>query len=621
MKLSVIALDYDGTITRNDALDPAVREAIAAARANGITVLLVTGRILDELRRVAGDLHFVDGVVAENGAVAHFPQSGHTSTLGPVVTTAFVEELGRRGIPHQVGTCLVDADANEAPRLLDVIRGLELPLVLLFNGGRVMALPQGVSKATGLHTVLGSLRLSAHNTVAIGDRENDHELLRLAEVGAAVEWGSSALRAAADVVVTGSGPAAVAEYIRALAAAGTVPPAPRARRRLRLGYTDDGREFSLGVRGRNVLVAGDAKSGKSWVAGLLSEQLILYGYCVCVIDPEGDYRSLEALPGVSVLGGDDPPPTARELLRALRYPDRSVVLDLSRRPHDEKVEYIRAVLPALTEIRRRTGLPHRVVLDEAHYFLHEADADRLLDLENDGYTVVTYWASRLPAELLARTDVMIVTRESSPVEIASLQRWCSPCDRTDPSRWSMLRHLATAQAVALPVTDEAQGDLVLFTLGPRLTPHVRHREKYVDVPIAESRAFVFRQENHRPEHRARTLREFVGELERSAAGLHDYVVRGDFSRWIQDVFGDFALAGTIRTLEDRHRSTPRAETTSEIASAIRGRYDLAPDRSHADGSSAGPEAAARRSSSSARWHGEGQPRSSRTTRPNASSGS
>ena len=30
----------------------------------------------------------------------------------------------------------------------------------------------------------------ARNTVAVGDAENDHELLRLAEVGAAVEWGS-----------------------------------------------------------------------------------------------------------------------------------------------------------------------------------------------------------------------------------------------------------------------------------------------------------------------------------------------------------------------------------------------------------------------------------------------
>ena len=77
MKLSVLALDYDGTIANGDTLHASVREAIAAARARGILVVLVTGRILDALRRVAGDLHFVDGVIAENGAVVHFPDSGH----------------------------------------------------------------------------------------------------------------------------------------------------------------------------------------------------------------------------------------------------------------------------------------------------------------------------------------------------------------------------------------------------------------------------------------------------------------------------------------------------------------------------------------------------------------
>ena len=118
-----------------------------------------------------------------------------------------------------------------------------LPLVLLFNSGRVMVLPQGVSKATGLHTALETLRLSPRNTVAIGDRENDHELLRLAEVGVAVSWGSPALRSAADVVLEGWGPPAVAEYVRGLAASGTLPVPRRARRRLLLGYTEDGREF------------------------------------------------------------------------------------------------------------------------------------------------------------------------------------------------------------------------------------------------------------------------------------------------------------------------------------------------------------------------------------------
>lgn len=54
MRLSVLALDYDGTIARHDRLDPSVLDAIATARTRGITVVLVTGRILNELRRVAG---------------------------------------------------------------------------------------------------------------------------------------------------------------------------------------------------------------------------------------------------------------------------------------------------------------------------------------------------------------------------------------------------------------------------------------------------------------------------------------------------------------------------------------------------------------------------------------
>ncbi|MEO8257316.1 MAG: HAD family hydrolase [Acidobacteriota bacterium] len=577
VKLSVIALDYDGTIARGEALEPSVREAIAAARTAGIIVLLVTGRILDELRRVAGDLHFVDGVIAENGAVLHFPESGRTSLLAPQVPERFLAELRRRGLPFAAGTCLVDADANDAPRLLEVIRALELPLVLIFNRGRVMTSPQGVSKATGLGVALETLRLSARNTVAIGDAENDHELLRLVEVGVAVEWGSQALQAAADVVLAGSGPPAVAVYIRKLAASGSLPIPRRGRRRLLLGHLEDGREFSLAVRGRNVLVTGDAKSGKSWAAGLLCEQLILHGYCVCAIDPEGDYSSLENLPGVTVLGREDPPPTPRELLRALRYPDRSVVIDLSRQPHDDKVQYIRAVLPALNVLRRRTGLPHRILLDEAHYYLHDADAPQLLDLERNGYTIVTYCGSRLPQALLAATEVMIVTCESNPAEMEALRACCAKCGAIDAGRWAILGHLNVGQAVALPITEEAEGELKLFTIAPRLTTHVRHREKYVDVPVSAHRAFVFNA-NGQPRHGIRTLRQFVSELEGTPPPLLEgYLVRGDFSRWIADVFGDRALADDLRRLEQRYRAGSRGQTVPEMANAVRGRYDLLGD--------------------------------------------
>ncbi len=581
MKLSVLALDYDGTIAQRDVLEPAVRDAIAAARTSGIVVLLVSGRTISELHRVAGDLHFVDGIVAENGAVIHFPQSGHTTVVGPSIPPQLPVELGRRGIVFQSGQCLVDADANEAPKLLDVIRALELPIVLNFNGGRVMASPQGVSKATGLKAALDTLRLSPRNTLAIGDRENDHELLRLAEVGVAVEWGSPALRADADFVLPGAGPPAVAEYLRKVVPAGQLPTPPRARRRLLLGYTDDGREFSLSVRGRNVLVAGDVKSGKSWVTGLLCEQLILHGYCVCVVDPEGDYRSLEALPGVAVLGGEGAPPTPRELLRALRYPDRSVVLDLSRLRHEEKIGYIRTVLPTLNVLRRRTGLPHRIVVDEAHYFLHDPDVTDLLDLDQNGYTFVTYHAAGLPTALLAATEVMIVTCESNPLEIEALKRACARCGKVDVGRWEALHRLRVGQAVALPITEEAGGSLRAFTMGPRLTPHVRHREKYVDMPVAEDRAFVFRANGNGPVHRVRTLRQFVIVLESLPTRSFDgYLRRGDFSRWIQQVFGDGTLGSDLRALEARYRDGGGANAVTDVVAAVRSRYDLAEEEEH-----------------------------------------
>ena len=575
MKLSVLALDYDGTIATDRGVDADVRQAIAGARTNGTTVLLVTGRILSELRRVAGDLHFVDGVVAENGAVIHFPDSEYTSVLAPPLQGSLVAGVEAAHIAVRAGECLLDADAADGQRLLALIRELELPYALVFNRGRVMVMPQGVSKATGLHSALDVLRLSPRNMVAIGDAENDHELLRLAELGVAVQWGSGVLQSSADAIVVGRDPRDTAAYIRALSSGDHLPLPARARRYLRLGHTEDGREFALAVKGRNVLVAGDATSGKSWIAGLLCEQLILHGYCVCVLDPEGDYCSLEGLPGVTVLGGEDPPPTPRELLKALRYPDRSVVIDLSRLPHDEKRAYIRAALPAVNQLRRRTGLPHRILLDEAHYFLHDAEAHQLLDLERNGYTIVTYCASRLPPALLAATEVMIVTCESNHEELAELHRRCQTCQaRVDSSAWrTLLSHLRTGQAVALPITEEAGGELRLFNIGRRLTPHVRHREKYVDVPVTELKAFIFS-----PDARVRTLREFATVLEgESSDSLGGYLQRGDFSRWIGDVFGDRALAAEIREQERRYVEKLDGDTIPEIVRAIRGRYDLSSD--------------------------------------------
>lgn len=577
MKLLVLALDYDGTIAQNDVLDPDVRNAIAELRAKGIVVVLVTGRILADLRRVAGDLHFVDAVVAENGAVIEFPDSGYSAVLGQPPPPGLLTELRQQGIPCVVGRSIVEADTREAPRILAVLQRLELPLVLVFNRGRVMILPQAISKATGLHEALAILRLSEHNAIGIGDAENDHELLRACEVGVAVAWGSEALKRSADYVLPGTGPGSVAVYLRELGWRVRVPVPPKTRRRLLLGHADDGRPLALAVNGRNVLVAGDPKSGKSWVTGLLCEQLILYGYCLCILDPEGDYTSLEALPGVLVFGGADPLPRTRDLLRALRHADVSVVIDLSHTAHKEKLEYLRNILPALATLRRHTGLPHRIVVDEAHYFLHGPHVKELLDLERNGYTLVTYRASELHRDVLSASQAVVVTRESDPQEVDALRALCSSCEgRMTEEEWrQLLGNLVIGEAAALPITAEAEGDVRRIRLAPRLTPHVRHLAKYIDIPVSEGRAFVFSRGGSPMGRQARTLREFVGVVEELPAdALDGHLRRSDFSNWIANVFGDYPLAKSLKQLECQYRAGSVNDVATGVAHAIRSRYEF-----------------------------------------------
>src|ERR1700681_1875291 len=83
MKFAVLALDYDGTVAVDGVLDPSVRHAIAELRQQRIAVVLVTGRRLADLRRVAGDLTCFDVVVGENGAVLEFPRHRPAPRDGP----------------------------------------------------------------------------------------------------------------------------------------------------------------------------------------------------------------------------------------------------------------------------------------------------------------------------------------------------------------------------------------------------------------------------------------------------------------------------------------------------------------------------------------------------------
>jgi hydroxymethylpyrimidine pyrophosphatase-like HAD family hydrolase len=223
VKLEVVALDFDGTIAEHGVLHPAIPAAIARLREREIMVVLVTGRILDDLRAVAGDLRFVDAVVAENGAVLAFPTSGHTQVLGAAPSPTFLAELRRRGVPAKHGMVVVEADVEFASTIQAVIREQHLALALIFNRDRVMVLPEANDKATGLRELLRLLQRSEHHAIGVGDAENDHALLATCAIGAAVAWGSPALKAMADVIIEGTGPEAVAAFMERLAADPAIP--------------------------------------------------------------------------------------------------------------------------------------------------------------------------------------------------------------------------------------------------------------------------------------------------------------------------------------------------------------------------------------------------------------
>jgi hypothetical protein len=345
-----------------------------------------------------------------------------------------------------------------------------------------------------------------------------------------------------------------------------------------MGTREDGRELALAIRGRNALIVGDPRSGKSWVTGLACEQLILQGYSVCMIDPEGDYRTLETLPGVVVFGGEDPPPELPDLARVLRHPDMSVVIDLSHAPYQEKMDYMKSLLPMLAAIRRKTGLPHRIVIDEAHYFLHEPNAEELLDLTLGAYTLVTYRMSDLSAHLRKAIESVIVKRTTEPRELAALMEIAGA--KSDSAiNETTLASLNLDEAVLMPGIEEAAGKSVKFKLYPRLTSHVRHKAKYLDVQLMKEQGFVFTEHGKAAGKPARTLNEFVSGLANFQPSIiSGHALRGDFSQWIGDVFRDHFLASDIRKLEQRHRIGHVQDLTDSLIAVIQERYDISPKR-------------------------------------------
>jgi hypothetical protein len=128
----------------------------------------------------------------------------------------------------------------------------------------------------------------------------------------------------------------------------------------------------------------------------------------------------------------------------------------------------------------------------------------------------------------------------------------------------------------LPGTHEAHGRLRRFELLSRMTSHVRHKAKYLDVQLIDEQAFVFTDgRGDRVGRPARSLRDFFQFLKVCPANvLAGHARRGDFSQWIAGVFHDRLLASGIGKIEQRIKSGHELNLADSLMKAIQERYDF-----------------------------------------------
>jgi hydroxymethylpyrimidine pyrophosphatase-like HAD family hydrolase len=570
-----LACDFDGTLAVEDRIGPSVREALERARMAGFRLLLVTGRTFFELTRVCDCLELFDAVVAENGAVLYYPGSAMIRDQGPPVAARFLADLDRRGVYFQVGRVIVGTARGDEAAVKEALAGAGVTRDIIYNRAALMLLPAGVSKGSGVLQALRFLELSPHDVLALGDAENDLPLFDACGFSGCPGDSVQAVRERADWVFPGGAgdgiAAAIGEQI--LPDRLVVPPSPR--HRIALGWVAATSEpVAIPARGVNVLIQGDPHSGKSWLAGAIVERLVTARYAVCVIDPEGDYRVLARMPGlisVEIVEHDD---VDRTLDHLRKIPSASAVMDLSRLPHAGKVAFIERALRKIREVRHLVGRPHWVLIDEAHYSLHaEGVAADVLGLEDRGFCFVTYRPGWVRDSLVRAVDIVVLGRTTSREGLALLDAVLRVPASVRAGIAATLARLRRGEFMLLQRRGNHEPIVLTFVAASRQTVHVRHLTKYVDSSVPPGREFLLRYRDGRVTATADSLQSFRRAVEAAPDEvLAHHAARGDFSRWVRDVFADPELARLLRKIEARFRRGELPDLRRGIDALIAVRY-------------------------------------------------
>src|SRR5947209_4245802 len=219
MHYLALACDYDGTLASDGKVSPQTITALEQVVASGRKLLLVTGRILQDLQQAFARLDLFAYVVAENGAVLYQPSSSTETLLGEAPPEKFIQALHAHNVePLVPGRVIVATLHPHETTVLEVIREMGLERQMIFNKGAVMILPTGVNKGTGLAAALNELKISPHNVVAIGDAENDHSFLTMCGCSVAVSNALPSLKEQANYTTKADHGDGVIELIEQLLA-------------------------------------------------------------------------------------------------------------------------------------------------------------------------------------------------------------------------------------------------------------------------------------------------------------------------------------------------------------------------------------------------------------------
>ena len=569
MRYLALCCDYDGTIAHHGLVDEPTLDALKRLRESGRKLVLVTGRELDELQTVFPHLDLFARVVAENGALIYRPETREERLLDEAPPQTFVDKLIERGVgPISVGRVIVATWEPHENTVLETIRDCGLELQVIFNKGAVMVLPAGINKASGLRAALAELNMSPHNAVGVGDAENDHAFLSICECAVAVANALEAVKTKADIVTFADHGAGVTELIEEMLAddlasreGGTL-----ARHDICLGKDAQGKVIGLSPFRVSALVVGTSGGGKSTVVAGLVERLRATNYNFCIIDPEGDYDSVES---AVVLGNPEHAPTVDECMQLLGKPDQNAVINLLGVKLEDRPLFFLSLFSRIRELRARTGRPHWLIVDEAHHTMpaNWRPTDQNLPERLEGVVMVSVSPNLVAPSVLRALDTLIVLGNKPREmlrEFADANRAATPDNIPE----------ALESGTALRWSKSAADVTTLLRVEPSRTERRRHLRKYAEGELPEDRSFYFRGPEGKLNLRAHNLILFMD----LADGVDDetwlfHLRKGEISQWLRQGIKDEQLAGQVAAVE-RNQKLDAAASRRKMRELIEATYTL-----------------------------------------------